>query len=1256
MQKNVPVVFTYTLKRIMKSSLLMLVLFWNTMANLNASVVNAQNALDRKISIALKNVVLKEALNRIASLAHVSFVYISNNALDNNKVSITVRNRRVAEVLKKLLSPHALSYMVIDDRIVIRSDTALAGKQSAELAASKLPGSNRTLPAGGEPAAEPPVTPTTVSLGSINLGIDIKGLVSSEKDLPLAGVSIVVKGTKRGVATDGKGEFELKNISSDAVLVVSVTGYKTEEIPVSNFKSGFFHIRLKEEAAVLQDVVVTGFQNIDKKKFAGSAAHLKADDVKMDGVADVSRMLEGRVAGVSVENVSGTFGSAPKIRIRGATSINGDNKPLWVVDGVVLEDIINISNDQLSSGDPTTLLGSAVAGLNANDIESFDILKDAAATALYGARAMNGVVVITTKKGHAGKTVISYTGNFSSQLKPSYNDYNIMNSGQQMSVLAELERKGILTPNLLDNSDWGVFGKMYSLLNQYDSTNGRFGLFNDVAHRKSFLERYARANTDWFNILFHNSLMQEHSLSISFGSDKSQSYFSTSYYGDNGWTIADKVSRYTLNFRNNYKFSDRLTGGFSTVGSVRQQRAPGSLSRTSDPVEGQYTRDFDINPFSYALNTSRTLTAYDSTGQLEYFQRNFAPFNIINELKNNYLDLNIIDTRLQGDLAYKLTRNLKWEFVGAMRYVKSTREDQITENSNMANAYRSANTSTIRANNKFLYRNPDDPDAQPVVVLPYGGFYNRTEDALVNFDIRNSLNYTKTFDTKHTINFLAGQQVKYADRQEFSSTGYGYQYGNGGIPFIDYQILKETIENNFPYYAMSKDRDRFVAFYSSGAYTYDSKYNFTGTMRYDGSNRLGSSPKARWLPTWSLAGSWNVDQEAFMRNVKAVDYLTVRATYGLTASMGPATNSDVVLKNQTTNRPYSSEVESVIQLVNLENSDLTWEKLYTTNLGIDAGLFNKRVNISFDAYQRKSFDLISLIKTSAIGGEAYKAANYADMNSQGVELLVGGEVVRRKDWGWKTNLTFGYNTTKITNAKNIPMIFDLVIPEGGNKEGYPVHSLFSIPFKGLDHETGAPVFTDDNGKTSSAVYLQSETTQYLKYEGPVDPPINGGFSNTFRYKALSLNIFITYQAGNKIRLNPVFSTSYSDLSAMPKEFLDRWEMPGDEKYTNVPSILDAYAQSQLGGAFPYNNYNYSTARVAKGDFIRLKTVSLAWQLSPSLLKRTGLGTVSVTLAATNPWLIYSDPLLKGQDPEFFNSGGVAQPLQKQVTLALKVGL
>ena len=1083
----------------------------------------------------------------------------------------------------------------------------------------------------------------------------ITGKVSNFEDgTPLAGASVENLRTRQGTLTNAAGIFFIEARSGDSILF-SFAGKLSRTLAYTGQSS--LDVELNRSERELGEVVITGYQNLERKKFTGAATSLKADDVKIPGIADVSRMLEGRAAGISVQNVSGTFGAAPKVHIRGATSINGDNKPLWVVDGVVLEDIINISNDQLSSGDPTTLLGSAVAGINSNDIETIDILKDAAATALYGARAMNGVVVITTKKGKSGKPVVSYTGNFSSQLKPSYLDYNIMNSAQQMSVLGELERKGYLNSNILDRPDYGVYGQMLNNLNATPS--GTFPLQNTPEARKNFLLRYAKANTDWFDILFRNSLTQEHSLSISAGTDKSQSFFSTSFYYDNGWTIADKVKRYTLNFRNNYTFSDKLSTGFMAVGSVRQQKAPGTLNRTSNPVSGQFDRDFDINPFSYALNTNRALTAYDSTGKLEYFRRNFAPFNIITELANNYIDLNIIDLKLQGELSYKFTPHLRYEFIGALRYVKSSREHQITENSNMANAYRANENATMNRANKFLYQDPDHPDDPRVVVLPYGGFYNRSEDQLISYDVRNSLTYNNTFADKHDVNLLLGQQIKYADRQNFNNTGYGYQYDNGGIPFIDYRILKQTIEASFPYYDMTKYYDRFAAFYFNAQYTYDRKYNLYGTVRYDGSNLLGASPRARWLPTWSFGGAWNIDQEGFMDNINVINYLKLRGSYGITASLGPATNSAVVLRSGTTNRPYADERESIIRLINLENDDLTWEKNYQANVGIDIALFKNRLSASIDGYTRRSFDLISRIKTSGIGGEPYKAANYADMKSHGIEFLLGGQILRQKTLEWKSTLTFGYNKTEITNAQNVPLIFDLVKAEGGNRIGFPVNSLFSLSFQGLDPDTGIPQFIDEAGNINKGVFLQDDKIDHLVYEGPVDPTITGGFSNTVNYKNLSLNVFVTYQAGNKIRLYPAFRSSYVDLDAMPKEFFDRWEMKGDEKVTNIPAISDVYFNyiTAASGAYPYNNYNYSTVRVADGSFVRLKTVALTYQLGNAALKKlSAFKTFSVSAAISNFWLIYSDKKLKGQDPEFFNSGGVAQPIQKQITLSLKLGL
>lgn len=1078
-------------------------------------------------------------------------------------------------------------------------------------------------------------------------------VIDADDNTSLSGVSVENIRTRKGTTTNAAGEFLIGAQTGDQ-LTFTFIGKVPKTIVFRGER--FLEVTMTKTEGALSEVIVTGFQNLDKKKFSGAATSLKAADVKIDGIADVSRMLEGRAAGVSVQNVSGTFGTAPKIRIRGATSINGENKPLWVVDGVVLEDIVNISNDQLSSGDPTTLLGSSVAGINVNDIESFDILKDAAATALYGARAMNGVVVITTKKGRAGRQIINYTGNYSTQFKPQYSDYNIMNSVEQMSVLSELDRKGWLTTSILSGGDYGVYGKYFDLVNTV-LPDGSFALPNTTEAKKDFLLRYAKSNTDWFDLLFRQSFIQDHSLSISSGTDKLQSFFSTSFYNDNGWTLADNVKRYTLNFRNNYNLSDKFTVGFLTTGSYRQQQAPGTISRSENAVAGGFERDFDINPFSYALNSSRVLTAFDENGEREYFTRNFAPFNILTELENNRLKINVIDLKLQGEAGYKFTKNLRYEFIGAIRYVRSTREQEVTENSNMANAYRAADNAEMRRNNRFLYQDPENLAAERVVVLPYGGFYNRTEDQLLNFDVRNSLNYTATINDKHDIGILVGQQIKYADRQNASSTGYGYQYDNGGVASPDFRILKQMIERNFPYYGMSKDFDRFAAFYLNGQYTFNNKYNFYGTVRYDGSNKLGAARTARWLPTWSFGGAWNIDREDFMRDLTFINFLKLRASYGLTASMGPATNSNIVLRNINIHRPYLSDVETIIYIANLANTQLTWEKNYTTNIGVDGSFLGNRLNASIDWYQRKSFDLIALIRTSGIGGESLKAANYADMNSHGFEVLLGGTPINARNWSWKTNFTFGYNTTRIKYSDDLPRIFDLTKAEGGNKQGYPVNSLFSIQFAGLNPFNGLPEFYNEKGERSSGVYLQSDSTLNLKFEGSVDPKFTGGWNNTFTYKAFSLNIFVTYQAGNKIRLYPAFKNSYTELDATPKEFYDRWVMPGDQDVTNIPSIMDYYQNNLTVNAnayYPYNNYNYSTERVAKGDFVRLKSISLTYQLPAEFVRKSGfINTTSLSVAAINPWLIYSDKKLKGQDPEFFNAGGVAQPIQKQITLSLK---
>ncbi len=1108
------------------------------------------------------------------------------------------------------------------------------------------------------------IGPSAFAQNPADGSIDIKGVITDSSGNRLTGVTVQAIGTKKATTSNNNGEFELKGVKRSAVLSLSMVGFRTIQVKATET----VNVTLRESITSMDEVVVTGFQKIDRKKFTGASVTLKAADVKIDGITDVSRMLEGRAAGVSVQNVSGSFGSAPKLRIRGATSINGENKPLWVVDGVVLEDIVNVSNEQLSSGDASTLLGSSVAGLNINDIETFDILKDASAAALYGARAMNGVVVITTKKGRSGKPLISYTGNFGVQLKPSYADYDVMSSAEQTSLNAELERKALLLyPQLVNARNTGIYGELAKLVQTPDA-NGNFAVQNTPEGRQAWLMKYANINTNWFNLLFKNSVTQQHSLSVSSGSDKSQSYLSASFYTDPGWTIADKVKSYIVTARQNYNVSKKLSFGFLVTGNVRAQRTSGTENRNSDPLQGSFSRNFDINPFSYSLNTSRTLPAYNDDGSYNFSTKDYAPFNILYETKNNYTDLHLLDGKLQGNLTYKITPFLTYDFLGAVRYVKTTEEHDILDDANAANAYRVGDpnqpgyNTILNQSNPFLYQDPSLPFAQAISILPHGGLYKRTDRTLSNYTFRNTITFARAFnDRMHQVNALIGQEYRSTDRQTSNNAGVGYQYNNGGTPFVDYRFFKKMVETSGTYYGLFPEYDRAVAFYANAQYTYKDRYTIMGTARTDGSNRMGSSSKARWLPTWTVAGVWNADQENFMKdfNKKIISHLLFKASYGLNASIGNAINSTTILKSLITYRQNSVDQQTAINIQDLQNLDLTWEKKYELNVGTDIGFLDERMGLTVDYYRRKSFDLIGIVRTAGIGGQVNQYANYADLKSYGLDISLNGKIVVEKNWGITSTLNFGLNITNITNLKNTPNILALVGEGGGAKEGYPVRGLFSLRNQGLDSYLGYPLYVNDSGKVSAQNNLQSLNTSYLQYEGPSDPTITGGWFNTFRYRDFSVNVLITYQAGNKIRLTPTYGSYYSDLDALPNEFGRRWELPGDEKLTNIPSV-QMYSGSgyslQQQSSFPYNNYNFSHDRVADGGFVRLKAVTLNYNFPLAFINKWGMKSGSLSLTGNNLALIYSDSRLHGQDPEFFNTGGVALPVNKQVTLSLKVGL
>ena len=1086
----------------------------------------------------------------------------------------------------------------------------------------------------------------------------VQGTIVDENGEPVIGASVFIKGTKTGAVTDIDGKFSLKS-SAGKTLVITYVGYeKTEATAKDGMK-----IMLTPTSHALGEVVVTGMQKMDKRLFTGATAKIDADKAKLDGIADVSRALEGRISGVSVQNVSGTFGTAPKIRVRGATSIYGDSKPLWVIDGVIQEDAVDVSADDLSSGDAVTLISNAIAGLSADDIESFQILKDGSATSIYGARAMAGVVVITTKRGKAGRSTVNYTGEFTYRLKPSYSQYNISNSQEQMGIYKEMEEKGWLEFSTLANSSTsGLYGKMYNLIAQYDKTNGQFGLPYTEAAMNQYLQKAEFRNTDWFDLLFNSNIVQNHSVSISSGSDKAALYASISVMNDPGWTKDSEVERYTANMNATFNLSKNLSLSILTNGSYRDQKAPGTLARTTNVVDGSVNRSFDINPFSYAMNTSRTLDPNET------YTRNYAPFNIFKELDNNYIDLSVADMKFQGELSWKPILGLEFHLLGAYRVQKTSQEHFILNESNQAEAYRAGvDDPNIMYSNPYLYQDPDKPNSLPISVMPTGGIYTRDDYTVKQFDFRGTVQYNKVWNDTHIMNLFGGMEANRTDNDQMMHSDYGVDYNNGRLVTITPEFYKQAKEEGTVLSSFSRAWTRNLAYFLSGNYSYKGRYTINLTGRYEGSNKLGRSRSARWLPTWNVSGAWNAHEEEFFKRWMqktdgAVSHLSLRASYSLTADRGPSwvTNALPVIYATNIWRPQGDQVETGLYLNDLANDELTYEKKHEINFGLDAGFLRNRINLNFDIYWRNNYDLIGIIETQGVGGIIAKYANVATMKSSGVEATLSTRNIEKKDFSWTSDLTFSYATNEITDLDSRSSVIDLITGTSTThfRQGYPVSALFSIPFVGLNDE-GIPQFINEDGEitTTDINFQEYDKIDYLKYEGPTEPTITGGFNNTLTYKNWRLNIFITYSFGNKIRLDPVFSAAYSDMSAMPKEFKNRWAVPGDEAHTDIPTIASMRQYINDNNlSYAYNAYNYSTARVADGGFIRLKDVSLTYDLPKKFLNKIGLSTASVKLDATNLFLLYSDKKLNGQDPEFVNSGGVATPMPKQFTFTLRLGI
>ena len=543
-------------------------------------------------------------------------------------------------------------------------------------------------------------------------------------------------------------------------------------------------------------------------------------------------------------------------------------------------------------------------------------------------------------------------------------------------------------------------------------------------------------------------------------------------------------------------------------------------------------------------------------------------------------------------------------------------------------------------------------------------FYSK--NAITQIDFRVTAQYMKNFNQgTHLITAFAGMEASRVDRYAQSFEGWGIVYSNGNLPFMKHDLFKQMEEENGSYFSDGRTHRRNLAYFGNVNYSYKGRYALNGTLRYEGSNQMGETRQSRWLPTWNISGAWNIYEEDFFKDwqQKVLSYAKLRASYSLTGESGPTSRANAEALYYPT-RPWRQETDAMemgLYLAGLANSELTYEKKHELDIGVDVGFINNRINLVFDWYKRNNYDLIGHLYTSGVGGQTSKYANVAELASHGVEFMLttkNFDPANPMDFSWTTDFTFSYAKNKITKLVSRSRVIDLVPGTGFPLQGYPVRAIFSIPFMGLDSH-GVPLAMNEDGEvTDQGVNFQEfDKLDYLKYEGPVDPLYTGGFGNNFGWKGLHLNVFMTYSFGNKLRLSQDFAYAYSDMVAMPKEFKNRWVIPGDEAYTDIPVIASRrQSNANIYLSRAYNAYNYSTARIADGGFIRLKEVSLTYDLPIRFIKKLSIKSAPVKLAATNICLLYADKKLNGADPEFFNSGGVASPNPKQVTFTLRFGL
>ena len=694
---------------------------------------------------------------------------------------------------------------------------------------------------------------------------------------------------------------------------------------------------------------------------------------------------------------------------------------------------------------------------------------------------------------------------------------------------------------------------------------------NSLEGRTRYLQQAETRNTDWFKELFQHSIRHQHTVSLSSGGQVSNFYASLGATIDPGWAKVQSENTYFFNLNATFKPHKYWT--FGTI------------------VNASYTRDHDGGDFT-PLYTAQTLSRTLDPNQ--YYLYQYAPYNIKEEMRQNYRDVDAVNVRLQASIAYRPSEKFNASLLGSIQYYNDLTEFVRTEKSNVSERFRAMNKRLIRDRNSYLYKPAEDVYAVPRVVMPHGGYRTVQEYASRRFDLQARATYTDTFDDgKHALTLVGGSDLyDYFERNGWHNE-YGVNFELGELSTFDPLLFRWLHDQRSNYYSRSTKLLRNVAFLGNLSYSFLSRYTLDASLRYEGTNLFGKSRLVRWIPTWNVALGWDLSSESFFHYLRPLSSLSTRLSYGMTGTLPSVYNSFQRIRGYLPFRPGELIAPS-LHISEPANHDLTYEKMYELNWNLNFGLLQDRIGVSLSLYSRQGRDLVDVSYNQGTGGFFKPYGNVASMEAKGAELSLTTQNVRTKRFSWTTAFSYARNTNKVTKLLSQSDVSTLV---------------------------------------SSSNFSATDHLDYLKYSGTLTPTDQGGINNSFRFGNFTLSAYILYSFGNVMRLPAQFSTTYYDYEVLGHEFNRRWKAPGDEEHTNVPSIPTADQRNRYPNlSQAYTTYDYSDVRIARSDYVQLRDVSLGYSLPKSVLSKTFLSSVDLKLQASNLFLIYADKKLNGALP------------------------